>query len=78
MIAVIIVTIIALIIITGNRKEIYRSGMETVQGFPNSIYCIQKKSWSHEWISIFRTQSETEWSDKINEMKNNGKKFIEN
>jgi len=78
MIAVIIVTIIALIIITGNRKEIYRSRVETVQGFTNGIYCIQKKSFSHEWISIYRTQSETEWTEKVIEMKNNGKVFIEN
>lgn len=82
MLALIIISIIViciiLIILLRNKEEIYRSGVETISGFSNGIYCIQKKEWNHEWYSIYRTTSEMDWSDKINEMKNNNKVFVEN
>jgi len=72
------VILLILLILLRNKEEIYRSGVETIFGFQNGVYCIQKKSFNHEWISIYRTLSETEWTNKITEMKNNNKVFIKN
>lgn len=61
-----------------NKEEVYRSGEETAFGIPNNIYVIQKMDMFYEWRTIYRTRSESAWSNKVDELKSLGKKFEKN